>query len=139
MGMNGNRIHRNQAGKFFAVLWILAAAVAMQFVASAQGFSSRFSTQQSAGNVSIPESGTSDTAVSRQVVRAFPVADLRFTVDRTDGKASPGGPGPFLLPTPVFVAATFYGSLPLSAFSGAVVTGAPGDIARARGPPAVNA
>lgn len=139
MGMNGNRIHRNQAGKFFAVLWILAAAVAMQFVASAQGFSSRFSTQQSAGNVSIPESGTSDTAVSRQVVRAFPVADLRFTADRTDGNASPGGPAPFLLPAPVCVAATFYGSLPLSAFSGAVVTGAPGDIARARGPPAVNA
>ncbi|WP_276119189.1 hypothetical protein [Pararhizobium qamdonense] len=139
MGMNGNSIDRNQAGKFFAVLWILAAAIAMQFVASAQGFSSRFSTQQSAGNFSIPESGTSDTALSRHAVRAFPVADLRFTADRADGKASPGGPGPFLLPAPVFVAAVSYGSMPIAVFSDAVITGAPGDIARARGPPALNA
>ncbi|URK88609.1 hypothetical protein LP421_16400 [Rhizobium sp. RCAM05350] len=124
MGMNGNRIDRSQAGKFFAVLWILAAALAMQFVASAQGFSSRFSTQESTGNFSTPESGTSDTAVSRHIVRAFPVADLRFTSDRTDGKASPGGPGSFLLPAPVFVSTAFYGSMPLAAFSEAVVTGA---------------
>jgi hypothetical protein len=95
MGKNGNSIDRNQAGKFFAVLWILAAAIAMQFVASAQGFSSRFSTQQSAG--------------------------------------------PFLRPAPVFVAAVSYGSMPIAAFSDAVITGAPGDIARARGPPALNA
>jgi hypothetical protein len=139
MGMNGNRIDRNQAGKLFAVLWILTAAIAMQFVASAQGFSSRFSTQESAGNFSSPDGDTSDTAVSRHVVRAFPVADLRFTSDRNDGKGSPGGPGPFLLPAPVFVATVFYGSMPLAAFSEAIVTGAPGDIVRARGPPAFNA
>lgn len=139
MGMNGNSIDRNQAGKLFAVLWILAAALAMQFVASAQVFSSRFSTQQGAGNFSIPESGTSDTAVSRHVVRAFPVADLRFTADRADGKASPGGPGPLLLPAPVFVATAFYGSMPLLAFSEADVRGALGDIVRARGPPAFSA
>lgn len=139
MDMNGNRIGRSQAGKLFAVLWILAAALAMQFVVSAQVFSSRFSAQQSAGNFSIPESGTSDTALSRHIVRAFPVADLRFTADRADGKAAPGGPGPFVLPTPVFVAAVSYGGMPVVAFSQAVVTGARGDIVRVRGPPALGA
>lgn len=139
MGMNGNRIDRSQAGKLFAVLWILAAAIAMQFVASAHGFSSRFLTQENAGNFSIPESGATDTAVSRHVVRAFPVADLRFTADRVDGKASPGGPGPFLLPAPFFVAAAFYGSMPLAGFCETVVAGACADTARARGPPALNA
>ncbi len=139
MDMNGNRIGRSQAGKLFAVLWILAAALAMQFVVSAQGFSSRFSTQQSAGNFSIPESGTSDTAVSRHVMRAFPVADLRFTADRADGKASPGGPGPFVLPAAVAMAAVSYGGMPVVAFSQAVVTGGRGDIVRVRGPPALGA
>lgn len=139
MGMIGNRIDRSQAGRFFAVLWILAAALAMQFVASAHGFSSRFSAQQSAGNFAAPESGTSDTTLSRQAVRAFPVADLRFTTDRSDGKASPGGSGPFVLPAPVFVAAVSYGGMPVVAFSQAVVTGLRGDIVRVRGPPAFNA
>lgn len=138
MGMNGNSIDRSQAGKLFAVLWILAAAIAMQFVASAQGFSSRFATQQGAGNFSIPESGTSDTALSRHIVRAFPVADLRFTADRADGKASPGGPGPLLLPAPVLVSTVRYGSMSLAAFSEAVLIAAPGGIVRVRGPPASN-
>jgi len=139
MGTNGNRIDRSQAGKLFAVLWILAAALAMQFVASAQIFSSRFSAQQSAGNFSIPESGTSDTTLSRQVVRAFPVADLRFMADRSDGKASPGGPGPFVLPTPAFVSAAAYGSMPIIAFTGAAIPGTLGLATRVRGPPAFSA
>lgn len=138
MGMNGNRIDRSQAGKLFAVLWILAAALAMQFVASAQVFSSRFSAQ-SAGNFSVPESGTSDTTLSRHAVRAFPVADLRFMADRSDGKASPGGPGPFILPTPIVVSAAAYGRMSVIAFSPAVRTGAQGNATRVRGPPALGA
>ena len=136
MGMNGNTIDRNQAGKLFAVLWILAAALAMQFVASAQGLSSRFLMEASAGNVGVPESGTSDTTLSRHAVRAFPVADLRFLADRTDGKSSPGGPGPFVLPAPVRVASISYGSMPATGFSHAAITGTQGDTTRARGPPA---
>jgi hypothetical protein len=139
MGMNGNRIDCSQAGKLFAVLWILAAALAMQFVASAQVFSSRFSAQQSAGNFSIPEGGASDTTLSRHVVRAFPIADLRFMADRIDGKASPGGPGPFVLPTPIFVAAAAYGSMSFIGFSHAAITGTQGDTTRVRGPPAFSA
>jgi hypothetical protein len=129
MGMNGNSIDRSQAGKLFAVLWILAAALAMQFVASAQVFSSRFSA----------ESGTSDTTLSRHVVRAFPVSDLRFMADRTDGKASPGGPGPLVLPTPVYVSAVAYGSMPTMAFSRATIPGTQGNATRVRGPPAFSA
>jgi hypothetical protein len=139
MGMNGNSIDRSQAGKLFAVLWILAAALAMQFVASAQVFSSRFSAQQSAGNFSIPESGTSDTTLSRHVVRAFPVSDLRFMADRTDGKASPGGPGLLVLPTPFYVSAAAYGSMPTMAFSHVTVPGTQGNATRVRGPPAFSA
>lgn len=135
MGMNGNSIDRSQAGKLFAVLWILAAAIAMQFVASAQGFSSRFATQQGAGNVTVPESGTSDTTLARHAVRAFPVADLRFFADRTDGKSSPGGPGPFVLPAPVFVASISYGSMPSIGSLHAAITGVKGYTTRARGPP----
>jgi hypothetical protein len=139
MGTNGNRIDHSQAGKLVAVLWILAAALAMQFVASAQVFSSRFSAQQSAGNFSIPESGTSDTMLSRNVVRAFPVADLRFMADRTDGKVPPGGPGPFALPTPVFVSAVAYGSMPVVAITNAAIPGTQGNATRVRGPPAFSA
>jgi len=139
MGMNGNSIDRSQAGRLFAVLWILVAALAMQFVASAQGFSSRFSTQQSAGNFAVPESGTSDTTLSRHVMRAFPVADLRFTTDRADGKASPGGPGPFVLPAAVLMAAVSYGGMPVAAFSQALVPGGRGDVVRVRGPPVLDA
>ncbi|HTO31735.1 MAG TPA: hypothetical protein VL202_11235 [Pararhizobium sp.] len=136
MGMNGNRIDRGGAGKLFAVLWILAAALAMQFVASAQGFSSRFATQQNAGNVAVPESGSSDTTLSRHVMRAFPVADLRFTADRADGKASPGGPVPFLVPAAIVVAGVSYGGMPVMALSHDVAAGRRGDIIRVRGPPA---
>ena len=139
MGMNGNRIDRRGAGKLFAVLWILAAALAMQFVASAQGFSSRLSTQQNAGNVAVPESGPSDTTLSRHIMRAFPVADLRFTADRADGKASPGGPVPFLLPAAIDVAAVSYGGMPVMVLSPSVVTGWRGDIIRVRGPPVLGA
>ncbi|KQS90821.1 hypothetical protein ASG68_03230 [Rhizobium sp. Leaf453] len=139
MGMNGNRIDRRGAGKLFAVLWILAAALAMQFVASAQGFSSRLSTQQNAGNVAVPESGQSDTTLSRHIMRAFPVADLRFTADRADGKASPGGPVPFLLPAAIDVAAISYGGIPAMAFSPAVAAGQRYDIIRVRGPPVLGA
>ncbi|CAN7215369.1 hypothetical protein [Pararhizobium sp. LjRoot238] len=139
MGMNGNRMDRSRAGKLFAVLWILAAALAMQFVASAQVFSSRFSAQQSAGNFSVPESGTSDTTLSRHVVRAFPVADLQFIADRSEGKAPPGGPGPFVLPTQVFVSAVAYGSMPVIAFTTAAITGTQGNATRVRGPPAFSA
>ncbi|WP_438750333.1 hypothetical protein [Pararhizobium sp. O133] len=139
MGMNGNRIDRRGAGKLFAVLWILAAALAMQFVASAQGFSSRFSTQQNAGNVAVPESGPTDTTLSRHVMRAFPVADLRFTADRADGKASPGGPVPFLLPAAILVAGVTYGGMPVMALSRDGATGRRGDIIRVRGPPAFGA
>lgn len=139
MGMNGNRIDRSQAGKLFAVLWILAAALAMQFVASAQIFSSRFSAQQSAGNFSVPESGTSDTTLSRHVVRAFPVADLRFMADRSDGKVPPGGPGPFMLPAPIVVSAVAYGRMPVITFAHAAITGTQGNATRVRGPPVFNA
>lgn len=98
MDMNGNSIARSQAGKLLAVFWILAAAFAMQVVASAQVISSRFSAQQSAGNLSSSESGTSDTTLSRHVIRSLP-ADLRFIADRSDGKVAPGGPQPFTLPS----------------------------------------
>ena len=136
MGMNGNRIIRSQAGKLFAVLWILTAALAMQFVASAQGLSSRFSTQQNAGNIAGSDSGTSDTTLSRQVVRAFPTADLRFTTERSDGKASPGGPGPLVLPTPFFVASVSYGSMTFSVFLEGMSDASRRDHVRVRGPPA---
>lgn len=139
MGMNGNRIDRSQAGRLLAVLWILAAALAMQFVASAQIFSSRFSAQQSTGNFSIPESGTPDTTLSRHVVRAFPVADLRFMADRSDGKAPPGGPGPFVLPAPIVVSAVAYGRMPVITFAHAAITGTQGNATRVRGPPVFSA
>jgi hypothetical protein len=139
MGMNGNRINRSQAGKLLAVLWILAAALAMQFVTSAQIFSSRFSAQQNTGNFSIPESGTSDTTLSRHLVRAFPVADLRFMVDRSDGKIPPGGPGPFVLPAPIAVSAVAYGTMPVIPFAHAAITGTRGNTTRVRGPPVFKA
>lgn len=136
MGMNGNRIDCSQAGRFLAVLWILAAALAMQLVASAQIFSSRTSGQQSAGSFSTPEGGASDTALSRHVVRAFPVADLRYMADRSDGKASPGGPGPFALPAPALVATVVYGSMSLAHVLDTVTAESAGDTVRVRGPPA---
>lgn len=136
MGMNGNRTDSSQAGRFLAVLWFLAAALAMQFVATAQGFSLRLAAQQSAGDFSSPQGDASDTSLSRHAVRGFPVADLRFMADRADGKASPGGTGPFVLPAPVFVATVVHGGMAVGDMSSAIRIAARGDVVRVRGPPA---
>ena len=137
MGWNGNRIDRSQAGRFLAVLWFLAAALALQFVATAQGFSLRLAAQQSAGDFSSPQGDASDPSLSRYAVRGFPVADLRFMADRADGKASPGGTGPFVLPAPVFIPAVALGGEAVGEISSTSTIAARGDIVRVRGPPAV--
>lgn len=135
MGMNGNRIGRIGAGRLLAVLWILLAALAMQFVASAQIISSRLSLTQSGGNFTSGDPDTQDTAFSRQTTRGLVAADLRFVADRGDGKASPGGVGPGLLPSPVLASAPAYGGISLRAAKYRAIIMAPSGRVRVRGPP----
>lgn len=107
----GEISERRQKGRLFALLWILFAAFAMQFVASAQILSSRLVAQQNSGNFSVPDNSSPETLLSRHLTRSLPAADLRFTADRGDFKGTPGGPDPFLLPTSVSLAIPAYGSI----------------------------
>jgi hypothetical protein len=139
MDMNGNSMKQGRAGRYFAVLWILFAALAMQFVLSAQEFSTRASAVEKAGNFSVPESGSSDQVLSRSALRATPAADLRFAADRPDGKSMPGGDGSFLLPGTAlfFLASDSHLSQP--SCSPSAQTDAIGHHTRVRAPPVLRA
>lgn len=85
------------AGRLFAVLWLFCASMAMQLIVVGQGFSSRLSAEQQAGNFSSPDTVPSDHPAARQISRATPVSDLRFTAERKDAKSSTGdGASPML-------------------------------------------
>ncbi len=135
MDMHGNRIGGIGAGRLLAVLWILLAALAMQFVASAQIISSRLSLVQAGGNFSSSDTDAPDTALSRHAARGLAGADLRFVADRGDGKASPGGSSPSLLPQPVFVSAPAYGGMSRIAANSRAFTLVASSRVRVRGPP----
>ena len=131
----GEISERRQKGRLFALLWILFVAFAMQFVASAQTFSSRLAAQQNAGNFSIPDNKSSETVLSRHVARALPAADLRFTADRSDFKGTPGGPDPLLLPTALAVSGIVYGGMAYAQANDSAALDLVGRLNRARGPP----
>lgn len=85
------------AGRLFAVLWLFCASMAMQLIVVGQGFSSRLSAEQQAGNFSSPDTAPSDHPAARQITRATPVSDLRFTAERKDAKSATGdGAAPML-------------------------------------------
>lgn len=85
------------AGRLFAVLWLFCASLAMQLIVVGQGFSSRLSAEQQAGNFSSPDTVPSDHPAARQISRATPVSDLRFTAERKDGKSATGDGTPLIL------------------------------------------
>lgn len=85
------------AGRLIAVLWLFCASMAMQLIVVGQGFSSRLSAEQQTGNFSAPDTVPSDHPAARQISRATPVSDLRFTAERKDAKSATGdGAGPML-------------------------------------------
>ncbi|KQY71309.1 hypothetical protein ASD52_06380 [Ensifer sp. Root142] len=93
------------AGRLIAVLWLFCASLAMQLIVVGQGFSSRLSAEQQAGNFSAPGTVPSDHPAARQISRATPVSDLRFTAERKDGKSATGdGAVPMLLASVQFLA-----------------------------------
>ncbi len=86
------------AGRLVAVLWLFCASLAMQLIVVGQGFSSRLSAEQQAGNLSSTDTAPSDHPAARQISRATPVSDLRFTTERKDAKSATGdGASPMLL------------------------------------------
>lgn len=97
-GIDGNSVTQKRIGKLVAVVWLLAAAFAMQLVSSAQGLSLRGSGQQSAGDVSVPNRAAPDPVLSARALRAVPATDLRFTADRSDAKPLPVGTDTPVLP-----------------------------------------
>lgn len=138
MDRNGNSIAQGRTGRLMAVLWIITAAFAMQLVASAQVISSRFSTQQGAGNFSASENGTTDTTLSRHAIRALP-ADLRFIAERGDGKFAPGGPEPFILAELATAAANALHDAAAGCATHQIRCGLRVDHALPRGPPSARA
>ncbi|MGF6172832.1 hypothetical protein [Ensifer sp. 4252] len=78
------------AGRLVAVLWLFCASLAMQLIVVGQGFSSRLSAEQQAGNFSSPDTVPSDHPAARQISRAIPASDLRFTAERKDSKSATG-------------------------------------------------
>ena len=124
-----------QAGRLLAVLWLFCASFAMQVIAVGQSASSRVAAGAQSGNVSAPDSGTTDRPAARQVSRAVALPVFRIVGERPDGKPMLGGdPSAFL--------AVVFAALP--AHEGVVApllrqaraaTGAPLERERIRGPP----
>ncbi|MEI2298071.1 hypothetical protein [Ensifer sp. MJa1] len=88
-----------QAGRLLAVLWLFCASFAMQVISVGQSIPSRSSSGAQAGNVT--DTGTSDRPAARQVSRATPLSDLRFTAERKDAKSATDDGLPALLPASV--------------------------------------
>ncbi|OCP05052.1 MULTISPECIES: hypothetical protein [unclassified Ensifer] len=88
-----------QASRLLAVLWLFCASMAMQVISVGQSIPSRSSSGAQAGNVT--DTGSSDRPVARQITRATPLSDLRFTAERKDAKSSTDDGLPALLPASV--------------------------------------
>lgn len=84
-----------QAGRLLAVLWLFCASFAMQVISVGQSIPSR-SSGAHAGNVT--DTGSTDRPAARQISRATPLSDLRFTAERKDAKSSADDGLPALLP-----------------------------------------
>ncbi len=92
------------AGRLIAVLWLFCASLAMQLIVVGQGFSSRLSAEQQAGNLASTDTVPSDHPAARQISRATPVSDLRFTAERKDAKSATGdGASPILFASVEFL------------------------------------
>jgi hypothetical protein len=77
-----------QAGRLLAVLWLFCASFAMQVISVGQSIPSRSASGAQAGNVT----------AARQLSRATPLSDLRFTAERKDAKSAADDGLPALLP-----------------------------------------
>ncbi|HEV7320791.1 MAG TPA: hypothetical protein VGO04_19520 [Ensifer sp.] len=85
-----------QAGRLLAVLWLFCASFSMQLISVGQSMPSRSSSGAQAGNAT--DTGSSDRPAARQVSRATPLSDLRFTAERKDAKSAADDGMPALLP-----------------------------------------
>lgn len=75
-----------QAGRLLAVLWLFCASFAMQVISVGQSIPSRSASGAQAGNVT--DTGSTDRPAARQLSRATPLSDLRFTAERKDAKSA---------------------------------------------------
>jgi hypothetical protein len=85
-----------QAGRLLAVLWLFCASFAMQVISVGQSIPSRSASGAQAGNVT--DTGSTDRPAARQLSRATPLSDLRFTAERKDAKSAADDGLPALLP-----------------------------------------
>ncbi|OWZ95083.1 hypothetical protein B9J07_05650 [Sinorhizobium sp. LM21] len=85
-----------QAGRLLAVLWLFCASFAMQVISVGQSIPSRSDSGAQAGNVT--DTGSTDRPAARQLSRATPLSDLRFTAERKDAKSAADDGLPALLP-----------------------------------------
>ncbi|MCZ4090381.1 hypothetical protein [Sinorhizobium psoraleae] len=90
MDLLGGGSKSMQAGRLLAAVWLLCASFAMQIVAVGQGVSARASAGTQAGDASTRDSGSADHSIARQISRAVPHPDLRFTGERKDAKSTSG-------------------------------------------------
>ncbi|WEX77933.1 hypothetical protein PYH37_002773 [Sinorhizobium numidicum] len=135
MDLLGGGSKSMQAGRLFAVLWLFCASFAMQFIAVGQSVSSRVGAGAQTGNVTEPDTGSSDRPVARQVSRAVALPDFRFVSERADGKSMAGGD-----PSPVPVVElltllTYEDARPSSRPRAEAANQAPLRSERIRGPP----
>ena len=96
MDRTGGGSKNMQAGRLLAVLWLFCASFAMQVISVGQSIPSRSSSGAQAGNVT--DTGSTDRPAARQISRATPLSDLRFTADRKDAKSAADDGLPALLP-----------------------------------------
>ena len=95
MDRTGGGSKNMQAGRLLAVLWLFCASFAMQVISVGQSIPSRSSSGAQAGNVT--DTGSTDRPAARQISRATPLSELRFTADRKDAKSAADDGLPALL------------------------------------------
>ena len=134
MDLLGGGSKSMQASRLLAVLWLFCASLTMQVIAVGQGASAR-AAGAPAGDVSSPDTGPSDRPVARQISRAVPLPDFRFSSDRADGKSTAGGDPAAALPVEFLPLPAHEKVRPPSLARAEIVVGTPPRSERIRAPP----
>ena len=132
---SGKTRWRGEPARLVALVWLVAAMLAMPIVASAQLVAARIASEGTASRGAAPENGAAEVA-ARQALRAVPVAELRFLADRTDAKPLPAGPDPFLPATGLRLA-RLQGVALSSPLPSAAIRAHEASTPEARAPPAI--
>ncbi|OLP53206.1 hypothetical protein BJF92_00055 [Rhizobium rhizosphaerae] len=114
---------------------MLLAVLSMPVVACASSGGERDLARVSGDSTGAAGRPADPAALTRQALRAAPPADLKFSAERGDPKAVPGGPDPAILPCPSRIARSGMIACRLAAAQDSLREAADASAYRSRAPP----